>query len=37
MTQVWDAKVTHEQSGKTIAHFRFTQMILFEALNDCLR
>lgn len=36
MTQVWDAKVTHEQSGKTIAHFRCTQMILFDALNECL-
>ncbi len=36
MTQVWDAKVTHEQTGKTIAHFRCTQMILFDALNECL-
>jgi 1,4-dihydroxy-2-naphthoyl-CoA hydrolase len=36
MTQVWDAKVTHEQSGKTIAHFRCTQMILFDGLNECL-
>lgn len=36
MTQVWDAKVTHEQTGKTIAHFRCTQMILFDGLNECL-
>jgi 1,4-dihydroxy-2-naphthoyl-CoA hydrolase len=36
MTQVWDAQVTHVESNKTIAHFRCTQMILFDALNDCL-
>ncbi|MDA8137426.1 MAG: PaaI family thioesterase [Desulfobacteraceae bacterium] len=36
MTQVWDAQVTHLESGKTIAHFRCTQMILFDALNECL-
>jgi 1,4-dihydroxy-2-naphthoyl-CoA hydrolase len=36
MTQVWDAEVTHEESGKIIAHFRCTQMILFEALIECL-
>jgi 1,4-dihydroxy-2-naphthoyl-CoA hydrolase len=28
-TQVWDAIVTHKESGKTIALFRCTQMILF--------
>jgi len=28
-TQVWDATVTSEASGKTIAHFRCTQMILW--------
>jgi uncharacterized protein (TIGR00369 family) len=28
-TQVWDALVTHRQSGKTIALFRCTQMILY--------
>ena len=28
-TQVWDAEVTHEQTGKTIALFRCTQMILY--------
>ena len=27
-TQVWDAEVLSEASGKTIAHFRCTQMIL---------
>ena len=28
-TQVWDVVVNHEQSGKTIALFRCTQMILY--------
>lgn len=28
-TQVWDAVVTHEQSGKTMALFRCTQLILY--------
>ncbi len=28
-TQVWDAVVRHRQSGKTIALFRCTQMILY--------
>jgi len=28
-TQVWDAIVTHRDSGKTIALFRCTQMILW--------
>ena len=27
-TQVWDAEVRAEESGKAIAHFRCTQMIL---------
>lgn len=36
MTQVWDARVTHVETDKVIAHFRCTQMILFEALNECL-
>jgi 1,4-dihydroxy-2-naphthoyl-CoA hydrolase len=27
-TQVWDAEVTHAETGKTIALFRCTQMIL---------
>ena len=30
-TQVWDAVVTHRDSGKTIALFRCTQMILYPA------
>ena len=29
-TQVWDAVVTHRESGKTIALFRCTQMVLYE-------
>lgn len=28
-TQVWDSVVTHAQTGKTIALFRCTQMILY--------
>lgn len=28
-TQVWDATVTHRESGKTIALFRCTQMIIY--------
>lgn len=28
-TQVWDAEVFHEQTGKTLALFRCTQMILY--------
>ena len=28
-TQVWDTVVTHPESGKTLAHFRCTQMILY--------
>lgn len=28
-TQVWDATVTHRETGKTIAMFRCTQMILY--------
>jgi 1,4-dihydroxy-2-naphthoyl-CoA hydrolase len=28
-TQVWDAVVTHKESGKTLALFRCTQMILY--------
>jgi 1,4-dihydroxy-2-naphthoyl-CoA hydrolase len=29
-TQVWDATVTHRDSGKTIALFRCTQMVLYR-------
>ena len=32
-TQVWDAVVTHRESGKTIALFRCTQMILYPRLR----
>jgi uncharacterized protein (TIGR00369 family) len=28
-TQLWDAVVTHRESGRTIAHFRCTQLILY--------
>lgn len=28
-TQVWDAVVTHRESGRTLAMFRCTQMILY--------
>ncbi|ERP91766.1 MAG: PaaI family thioesterase [Pseudomonadales bacterium] len=28
-TQIWDAQVRHRESGKTIALFRCTQMILY--------
>ncbi len=28
-TQVWDAVVTHRQSGRTLALFRCTQMVLY--------
>ena len=29
-TQVWDATVTHKESGKTLAMFRCTQLVLRE-------
>jgi uncharacterized protein (TIGR00369 family) len=29
-TQVWDALVTHRESGKTLALFRCTQMVLYS-------
>jgi uncharacterized protein (TIGR00369 family) len=29
-TQVWDAVVTHRETGKTIALFRCTQMVLYR-------
>jgi uncharacterized protein (TIGR00369 family) len=28
-TQVWDAVVTHKESGRTLAMFRCTQMVLY--------
>lgn len=36
LTQVWDAVVANEANDKAIAHFRCTQMILFQALEACL-
>lgn len=30
-TQVWDCVVTHRRTGRTIALFRCTQMILYDA------
>lgn len=30
-TQVWDATVSHRESGKTLALFRCTQMVLYPA------
>jgi uncharacterized protein (TIGR00369 family) len=30
-TQVWDATVTHRETGRTIALFRCTQMILWKS------
>ena len=36
LTQVWEATVTVEATGKDIAHFRCTQMILFAGMNECL-
>lgn len=32
-TQVWDAVVSHVQTGKTIALFRCTQMILYPKVD----
>jgi 1,4-dihydroxy-2-naphthoyl-CoA hydrolase len=33
-TQVWDAVVKHQETGKTIALFRCTQMVLWPAAKD---
>jgi uncharacterized protein (TIGR00369 family) len=32
-TQVWDAQVTYEGNGKTIALFRCTQLILYPSVS----
>jgi 1,4-dihydroxy-2-naphthoyl-CoA hydrolase len=32
-TQVWDAIVTHKESGRTLAVFRCTQMVLYPKQN----
>jgi 1,4-dihydroxy-2-naphthoyl-CoA hydrolase len=29
-TQVWEAELTHEESGRTVALFRCTQLILYD-------
>ena len=34
-TQVWDAEVKNERSGKTIALFRCTQILLYGDRNAC--
>ena len=36
-TQVWDAVVSHRQTGKTIALFRCTQMVLYTKPADAGR
>ena len=33
-TQIWDSVVTHDDTGKTIALFRCTQMILYPKAGD---
>lgn len=33
-TQVWDAVVTHRETGKTIALYRCTQMVLYPKPGD---
>ncbi len=33
-TQVWDAVITHRQSGKTIALFRCTQLVLYAKTSS---
>lgn len=33
-TQVWDALVRHEQSGRTLVLFRCTQMLLYPKASD---
>lgn len=32
-TQVWDATVTHAESGRTLAEFRCTQMVLWPKVG----
>ena len=32
-TQVWDAEVSHKESGRTLALFRCTQMVLYPRLS----
>jgi 1,4-dihydroxy-2-naphthoyl-CoA hydrolase len=33
-TQVWDAIVSHRESGRTIALFRCTQLVLYRSPRD---
>ena len=33
-TQVWDAVVTHRETGKTLAMFRCTQMVLMPSVSS---
>lgn len=33
-TQVWDSVVTHRESGRTLALFRCTQMVLYPKKNE---
>ena len=33
-TQVWDAVVTHRETGKTLALFRCTQLVLFPKVSS---
>lgn len=32
-TQLWDAIVTHRDTGKTIAHFRCTQLVIYSKVQ----
>lgn len=36
-TQVWDAVVTHRESGKTLALFRCTQLVLYPKVSPQAR
>jgi len=36
-TQVWDAAVTHRETGKTLALFRCTQLVLYPNALDAAR
>ena len=36
-TQVWDAVVTHRETGRTIALFRCTQMVLYPKQQESVR
>ncbi len=36
-TQVWDAVVTHKESGRTLALFRCTQMLLYPKADTAVQ